>query len=61
MLSVQDVHTYYGDSYILQGVTLGGTGAHRGDRHPKVGKGVLLGANASVLGRMVSFELRKKF
>ena len=22
MLSVQDVHTYYGDSYILQGVTL---------------------------------------
>jgi branched-chain amino acid transport system ATP-binding protein len=22
MLSVQDVHTYYGDSYVLQGVTL---------------------------------------
>ena len=40
------------DVSILQGVTLGGTGAQRGDRHPKVGKGVLLGANASVLGNI---------
>ena len=37
---------------MLQGVTLGGTGAERGDRHPKVGKGVLLGAGAKVLGNI---------
>ena len=35
---------------MLHGVTLGGTGAHRGDRHPKVGRGVLIGAGAKVLG-----------
>jgi len=35
---------------MLHGVTLGGTGSARGDRHPKVGKGVLLGAGAKVLG-----------
>ena len=40
------------DVSLLQGVTLGGTGAHRGDRHPKIGKGVLIGANASVLGNI---------
>jgi serine O-acetyltransferase len=40
------------DVSMLHGVTLGGTGAQRGDRHPKVGKGVLLGANASVLGNI---------
>jgi serine O-acetyltransferase len=34
------------DVSMLQGVTLGGTGAERGDRHPKVGRGVLLGAGA---------------
>jgi serine acetyltransferase len=28
---------------ILQGVTLGGTGKDVGDRHPKIGKGVLIG------------------
>ena len=38
------------DVSLLQGVTLGGTGAERGDRHPKIGKGVLLGAGAKVLG-----------
>jgi serine O-acetyltransferase len=37
---------------MLQGVTLGGTGKERGDRHPKIGKGVLLGANATVLGNI---------
>jgi serine O-acetyltransferase len=37
---------------MLQGVTLGGTGAERGDRHPKIGKGVLLGAGAKVLGNI---------
>ena len=35
---------------ILQNVTLGGTGKTGGDRHPKIGKGVLLGAGAKVLG-----------
>jgi len=37
---------------ILQGVTLGGTGKEDGDRHPKVGSGVLLGAGAIVLGNI---------
>src|SRR4051812_12654894 len=40
------------DVSMLHGVTLGGTGAHRGDRHPKIGKGVLLGAGAKVLGNI---------
>lgn len=35
---------------ILQDVTLGGTGAEPGERHPKVGDGVLLSAGAQVLG-----------
>ena len=37
---------------ILQGVTLGGTGKELGDRHPKVGDGVLIGAGAKVLGNI---------
>lgn len=36
---------------ILQGVTLGGTGKDVGDRHPKIGKGVLIGAHSTILGR----------
>ena len=40
------------DVSLLQGVTLGGTGAERGDRHPKIGNGVLLGAGAKVLGHI---------
>jgi len=40
------------DVSMLQGVTLGGTGAEQGDRHPKVGHGVLLGAGAKVLGNI---------
>ncbi len=38
------------DVSILQGVTLGGTGKTIGDRHPKVRRGVLIGAGAKVLG-----------
>lgn len=38
------------DVSLLQGVTLGGTGKERGDRHPKVGSGVLVGAGAKILG-----------
>jgi serine O-acetyltransferase len=37
---------------ILQGVTLGGTGKETGDRHPKIGDGVMIGAGAKVLGNI---------
>lgn len=37
---------------ILQGVTLGGTGKESGDRHPKIGNNVLIGAGAKVLGNI---------
>ncbi len=37
---------------IMQAVTLGGTGKEHGDRHPKVGNGVLLSAGATVLGNI---------
>ncbi|MBL4616725.1 MAG: serine O-acetyltransferase [Robiginitomaculum sp.] len=37
---------------ILHDVTLGGTGAAETDRHPKVGKGVLIGAGAKILGNI---------
>lgn len=40
------------DVSILHAVTLGGTGKQSGDRHPKVGEGVLIGAGASVLGNV---------
>ncbi|HNY30843.1 MAG TPA: serine O-acetyltransferase [Fibrobacteria bacterium] len=40
------------DVSFLQGVTLGGTGKETGDRHPKIGNGVLLGAGAKVLGNI---------
>jgi serine O-acetyltransferase len=44
---------------MLHGVTLGGTGAERGDRHPKIGKGVLLGAGAKVLGNITIGDYAK--
>ncbi len=44
---------------MLQGVTLGGTGKERGDRHPKIGRGVLLGANATVLGNITVGDYAK--
>jgi serine O-acetyltransferase len=37
---------------ILQNVTLGGTGKERGDRHPKIRRGVLIGAGAKILGNI---------
>lgn len=40
------------DISLLHGVTLGGSGKESGDRHPKVGDGVMIGANASVLGNI---------
>ncbi|WP_444925793.1 serine O-acetyltransferase [Microbulbifer sp. TRSA002] len=35
---------------ILHSVTLGGSGSGSGDRHPKIGPGVMIGAGAKVLG-----------
>jgi serine O-acetyltransferase len=40
------------DVSILHGVTLGGTGKAAGDRHPKIRKNVILGANATLLGNI---------
>lgn len=37
---------------MLHGVNLGGNGKEHGDRHPKIGSGVLLGAHAKVLGNI---------
>jgi len=37
---------------MLHSVTLGGTGKEDGDRHPKIGDGVLIGAGAKVLGNI---------
>ncbi len=38
------------DCTIYQGVTLGGTSLDRGKRHPTLGRGVVVGAGAKVLG-----------
>src|SRR5256886_9618513 len=40
------------DVSILQEVTLGGTGKEKGDRHPKIRHGVLIGAGAKILGNI---------
>ncbi|MGV3549243.1 serine O-acetyltransferase [Rhizobium sp.] len=40
------------DVSILQNVTLGGTGKESGDRHPKIRRGVLIGAGAKILGNI---------
>ncbi|KAL5987948.1 Diamine acetyltransferase 1 [Asimina triloba] len=37
---------------ILHSVTLGGTGKASGDRHPKIGNGVLIGAGTQILGNV---------
>ncbi len=41
------------DVSIMHEVTLGGTGKEAGDRHPIVRSGVLLGAGAKILGRVI--------
>lgn len=41
---------------IYQGVTLGGTGKHKGKRHPTIGNNVVIGAGAKVLGPIVIAE-----
>jgi serine O-acetyltransferase len=40
------------DVSMLQDVTLGGTGKEDGDRHPKIRRGVLIGAGAKILGNI---------
>ncbi|MCF3642259.1 serine O-acetyltransferase [Rhizobium sp. TRM95111] len=40
------------DVSILQNVTLGGTGKQTGDRHPKIRRGVMIGAGAKILGNI---------
>ncbi|MDO5059461.1 MAG: serine O-acetyltransferase [Neisseria sp.] len=47
------------DISILHGVTLGGSGKESGDRHPKIGDGVMIGANASILGNIRVNECAK--
>jgi serine O-acetyltransferase len=37
---------------LLHEVTLGGTGKESGDRHPKIRRGVLIGAGAKILGNI---------
>jgi serine O-acetyltransferase len=41
---------------MLHEVTLGGTGKEGGDRHPKIRRGVMIGAGAKVLGNIVIGE-----
>jgi serine O-acetyltransferase len=40
------------DCTLFQGVTLGGTGKETGKRHPTLGKGVVVGAGAKILGNI---------
>ena len=40
------------DVSMLHDVTLGGTGKESGDRHPKIRRGVLIGAGAKILGNI---------
>jgi serine O-acetyltransferase len=44
------------DFSMLHEVTLGGTGREGGDRHPKIRRGVMIGAGAKVLGNIVIGE-----
>ncbi len=40
------------NSSLLHSVTLGGSGKEVGDRHPKVGRSVMIGAGAKILGNI---------
>lgn len=40
------------DVSMLHAVTLGGSGNSKGDRHPKIGSGVLISAGAKILGNI---------
>ncbi|HJE51970.1 MAG TPA: serine O-acetyltransferase [Tessaracoccus flavescens] len=47
------------DFSMLHEVTLGGSGKEGGDRHPKIGRGVMIGAGAKVLGNIKVGECAK--
>lgn len=49
---VGETATIGNDVSIMQSVTLGGTGKEDGDRHPKIGNGVLISAGAKILGNI---------
>jgi serine O-acetyltransferase len=51
-LVVGETATVGDDVIIQQDVTLGGTGKDSGDRHPKIGSGVIIGAGAKILGNI---------
>jgi serine O-acetyltransferase len=51
-LVVGETATVDDDVSMLHGVTLGGTGKEHEDRHPKIRRGVMIGAGASVLGNI---------
>ncbi|MBI4725253.1 MAG: serine O-acetyltransferase, partial [Rhodomicrobium sp.] len=40
------------NSSLLHSVTLGGSGKEAGNRHPKVGRGVMIGAGSKILGNI---------
>ncbi len=40
------------DVFLFHNVTLGGTGHAKGDRHPKIGDHVVIGAGATILGNI---------
>lgn len=44
------------DVSMLHAVTLGGTGLESGDRHPKIGRGVLISVGAKILGNITVGE-----
>ena len=39
-------------SSLFHGVTLGGVGSEKGQRHPKIGKNVMLSANSTIVGNI---------
>ena len=47
------------DFSMLHEVTLGGSGKEGGDRHPKIGRGVMIGAGAKVLGNITVGDCAK--
>jgi serine O-acetyltransferase len=51
-LVVGQTATVGDDVSLLHGVTLGGSGKVAGDRHPKIGSGVMIGAGAKSLGNI---------
>ena len=51
-LVIGETATIGDDSSLLHSVTLGGSGKEQGDRHPKIGRGVMIGAGAKILGNI---------